>query len=84
MNTVLKSDFDEAIYELRRDVRNITEFVSIYKMSDYFKEPLKLGVRWDPIGTVSPGEAVEFAQKLVEVCKLVENFKYNGYIVVWC
>lgn len=83
-NTVLCADFDAELAQLRLEVQKITKFVNINLMCDRFKEPVKLGVQWHAIGTVSASETVEFAQKLIEVSKLVESFKYNGYIVVWC
>lgn len=84
MNTVKAFDFDQELTQLQRKVREATEgCIDVHEMQN-FKDPVRLGVNWASIGTVSPEETVAFAQKMVEVAEMVRNFKYNGYYIEWC
>lgn len=43
--------------------------------------PVKLGVQWASLGTRSPAEAAEYANRILDAAMDAENFVYNGYVV---
>ena len=57
-------------------------YVHIYE-ENFSNEPIKLGVNWSAIGTVSADEAVEFAAKLTKAAEIAKNHPVNGATVVY-
>ena len=43
--------------------------------------PVRLGVQWASLGTKSPAEAAEYANRILDAAMAAENFVYNGYVV---
>lgn len=43
--------------------------------------PVKMGVQWASLGTKSPAEAAEYANRVLDAAMAAENFVYNGYVV---
>lgn len=43
--------------------------------------PVKMGVQWASLGTKSPAEAAEYANRILDAAMAAENFVYNGYVV---
>lgn len=43
--------------------------------------PVRLGINWSALGTVSLDEADAFADRLKAAAEACRNFKYNGYII---
>lgn len=43
--------------------------------------PVRLVVQWASLGTKSPAEAAEYANRILDAAMAAENFVYNGYVV---
>ena len=43
--------------------------------------PVKMGVQWASLGTKSPEEAAEYADRILDAAMAAEHFVYNGYVV---
>ena len=70
-------------HQLRETWRDeLGESIHIYEES-MGSEPIKLGVNWAAIGTVSADEAVEFAAKLTKAAEIAKNHPVNGATVVY-
>lgn len=43
--------------------------------------PVKMGVQWASLGTKTPEEAAEYADRILDAAMAAEHFVYNGYVV---
>ncbi len=87
IKTVNYREFDRELYKLQRKYErrgNNGSHIEIFGLSDALEDsPIRMGVNWAAIGTVSPEEAEEFAHALLEAAEDCRNFKYNGYVIDW-
>ena len=80
--------YQEYRAELRRVERELgigigaRNGIELFDMEDGVL-PVKLGVNWSALGTVSGEEARRYAELLMKAAQAAENFKYNGYKVVY-
>lgn len=76
-------DYIEALEELRSNYP-CGSGIKFYRIQESFSdsEPVKMGVSWAAIGTVSAEEARQYAEQLLKAAELADNFKYNGYVIV--
>lgn len=81
VKTVTYREFCKALNELNQKVSGDYR-ITLYDQADDFS-PVKIGVNWSAVGTVSPDEAISFAQRLMEAAKAAEAFIYNGYEIVY-
>lgn len=77
MQTVGYREFLKALRELQR---HATHGICVYEMN-LPEQPIKLGINWPGIGTVPPEEAASFANNILELSRLINDFIYNGYMV---
>lgn len=77
-------EYRRELYKLQRKYGNDNSHVEIFELGDALENsPIRMGVNWASIGTVSPEEAEEFARTLSEAIEDCRNFKYNGYVIDW-
>lgn len=75
-HNIEKEILSQKVYKLTNG--NIT----VYELTNGIEnEAIQMGINWASVGTVSSNKAVAFAEKIITVSQLVENYKYNGYIV---
>lgn len=77
MQKVKYREFIKAMRELQS---HVAHGICVYEMN-LPEQPVKLGINWPAIGTVSPEEAASFANNILEVSRLISEFIYNGYEV---
>lgn len=86
MKTVDYRTYSKALSKLQREFYNPGPggSVDIYDCADSVNdEPVRLGVNWSAIGTVSASEARAFAELLMSAAEAAEKFEYNGYMVTY-
>ena len=87
INTVNYREYRRELFELQRKYErrgNNRSHVEIFELGDALENsPIRMGVNWAAIGTVSPEKAEEFARTLSEAIEDCKNFKYNGYVIDW-
>ena len=75
-----KISYREYYLALRELQTTTDDRISITDMGGSRDHPeINLGVNWASIGAVPAGEAVAFAQALIEASKAASDFPYNGY-----
>ena len=87
IKTVNYREYNRELSELQRKYErrgNNGSHIEIFELGDALENsPIRTGVNWAAIGTVSPEETEEFAYTLLEAAKDCRNFKYNGYVIDW-
>ena len=82
MKTVSYRTYQQALNTLRYEVCT-DRHIEIYELNSFGDNKVQLGINWAAIGTVPADEAREFAQKLLEAATAAEDFKYNGYTIIY-
>lgn len=79
--SVKKVSYKEYDKALREAQKNVGDQVDLYEMGVSFERPISIGVNWSAIGTVTPDEAMKFAENIAKAAKLAQEFPYNGYMI---
>lgn len=79
--SVKKVSYKEYDKALREAQKNVGDQVDLYEMGVSFERPVCIGVNWSAIGTVTPDEALAFAEDIAKAAKLAQEFPYNGYMI---
>lgn len=87
IKTVSYREFNRELSKLQRKYErrgNNRSHVEIFELGDALENsPIRVGVNWSAIGTVSLEETEEFAHALLKAAEDCRNFKYNGYVIDW-
>ncbi len=89
----MKVDYDLYIEEFTRVQQELTDYGNklfgenrwrtYAELSNMFTRKVKMQVNWSAVGSVEPERAMKMAQLLTKAAELANNFKYNGYKVVF-
>lgn len=89
----MKVDYDLYIEEFTRVQQELTDYGNklfgedrwrtYAELSNMFMREVKMQVNWSAVGSVNPEQAMKMAQLLTKAAELANNFKYNGYKVVF-
>ena len=86
MKTVKYQEYSDELRRVKRELgigMGTKRSIELYEIGGCFNAPVKLGVNWAALGTVSGEEARRYAELLMKAAQATENFKYNGYKVVY-
>lgn len=85
VRTVPYDDYKQALDELQGQFTcDYPRRVELFEMPRWgADDPIRIGVNWSAVGTVSTEEARDFLQLLEEAIELAEDFPYNGYVIDW-
>lgn len=78
MKKVSYREYCKAISDFKKNIR---ENIDIYDMGGFLDKPIRIGINWASIGTVSPEEAERFAVEIKKAAALAKEFPYNGYMI---
>lgn len=84
MKEVKERLYDEAVRELISEIQNISDNITLKEntRSEMRNTGIKLTITWAGQNGRTPEETKNFIIDLATITRLVENFKYNGYILV--
>jgi hypothetical protein len=82
--TVNYKDYEAELNRIKAlvDVTNDINVENLYR-DGRSRDFIELGVRWSGIGTMSAEDTRAFIEKLEKAAKACDNFKYQGYTIVY-